>query len=280
MKKRWFRIGLQAFFFLLVALISVNHTLIETGHTGIPFLSAASLCAICPFGGVTTFIGFITYGTLAQQVRLSSTVMMGIIFLLSIVLGPVFCSYVCPLGSIQEWFGKVGKKLFKRRYNKLIPKKLDKILSYTRYVILIWVVVQTFRSMTLVFKPYDPFTTLFHIWTDEVAIGGLIILITTLLLSFVVERPWCKYACPYGGLLGLFNKISIFKIRRNVSSCISCGKCDDVCPMNIDIANKEVVTDIRCIRCMECVSEQACPVEKTLELKIGKYTKEVSNNET
>ena len=275
MKNRWLRRSLQVFFFLLIALISVNHTLIETGSTGISFLSSASLCALCPFGGVATFLGFITYGTLARQIHLSATVMMGIIFLLTIVLGPVFCSYVCPLGSIQEWFGKLGRKIFKKKYNRLIPKKLDKILGYTRYVILIWVVVQTFRSMTLIFKPYDPFTTLFHIWTDEVAIGGLIVLIVTLLLSLVIERPWCKYACPYGGLLGLFNKISIFKIRRNPSSCISCSKCDDICPMNIDIANKDVVTDIRCIRCMECVSELACPVDKTLELKAGKYPREV-----
>lgn len=135
-------------------------------------------------------------------------------------------------------------------------------------------IIQTSRSLALIFKPYDPFSALFHIWTDELAIGGFIVLIVTLLLSFVMERPWCKYACPYGGLLGLFNKISIFKIRRNPVSCISCDKCDDVCPMNIDIANKDVITDVRCIRCMECVSEQTCPVDKTLELKISKYTKE------
>ena len=275
MKRNWLRISLQVFFFLLVALISVNHTLIKAGNIGIPFLSSTSLCAICPFGGVATFLGFITGGTWVQQVRLSATVMMGIIFLLSIILGPVFCSYVCPLGSIQEWFGKLGKKIFKNKYNKLIPKKLDKLLGYTRYVILIWVVIQTYRSMTLIFKPYDPFSALFHIWTDELAIGGLVVLITTLTLSFVIERPWCKYACPYGGLLGLFNKISIFKIKRNSQSCINCNKCDDVCPMNIDIANKKIITDIRCIRCMECVSTQACPVDETIELKVGKHTKEV-----
>ena len=275
MKKRWIRISLQMFFFLLIALISVNHTLVESGGAGIPLLSSVSLCALCPFGGVTTFLGFITYGTLAQQIRLSSTVMMGIIFLLSIILGPVFCSYVCPLGSIQEWFGKLGKKIFKNKYNKLIPKKLDRVLGYLRYVILVWVVIQTFRSMALIFKPYDPFSALFHIWTDELAIGGLTILIITIMLSFIVERPWCKYACPYGGLLGLFNKVSIFKIRRNPSLCIDCNKCDNACPMNITVSDKEVITDTRCIRCLECTSTMICPVDKTLELKIGKYSKEV-----
>jgi polyferredoxin len=124
MKNKWPRFSLQVFFFLLVALISVNHTLVAAGNTAIPILSSASLCAICPFGGVATFLNFITYGTLAQQIHLSAIVMMGVIFLLSIILGPVFCAYVCPLGSIQEWFGKLGRKLFKKKYNNLILKNL------------------------------------------------------------------------------------------------------------------------------------------------------------
>lgn len=271
MKNRKLRIVLQIFFFLLVLLISINHSLVKAGRTSIPILGSASVHAICPFGGVETFISFITAGIMVRKVHESALVMMGVIFVLTLLLGPIFCSYVCPLGSIQEWFGKIGKKIFLNKYNTLVPKKLDKILGYVRYIILIWVIIQTFRSMILIFNPYDPFSALFHIWTDELAIGGLIVLIVTLLLSMIIERAWCKYACPYGGLLGLFNKISIFKIKRNPTSCISCGVCNKVCPMNIEISDKAVVTDTRCIRCMECVSGEACPVSNTLDMKVVRY---------
>lgn len=49
----WIRKLVQWFFFLLIAFIAVNHTLVESG-AGIPFLSSASLHALCPFGGVVT----------------------------------------------------------------------------------------------------------------------------------------------------------------------------------------------------------------------------------
>jgi polyferredoxin len=87
-----------------------------------------------------------------------------------------------------------------------------------------------------------------------------------LLLSLVVERPFCKYACPYGALLGIFNLFRIFKIRRNPSTCIDCKACDRTCPMNIPVSTGGAVRHHQCIACLKCTSEQACPVDKTVEL--------------
>jgi len=88
----------------------------------------------------------------------------------------------------------------------------------------------------------------------------------------VISRPWCKYACPYGAMLGLFNKIRLFKIRRNESTCAYCSKCDSSCPMNIDISKKEAITDVRCISCYECTSEINCPEKDTVNLSDKKGT--------
>ncbi len=57
------RITVQVFFFVLIALISVNHTLVESGAKGIPLLSSASLHSLCPFGGVVSVYLFIDTGT-------------------------------------------------------------------------------------------------------------------------------------------------------------------------------------------------------------------------
>ncbi len=62
----WIRKLVQWFFFLLIALISVNHTLAESG-AGISFLSNASLHAVCPFGGVETLYTFLASGLLVKK---------------------------------------------------------------------------------------------------------------------------------------------------------------------------------------------------------------------
>jgi len=87
-----------------------------------------------------------------------------------------------------------------------------------------------------------------------------------LVLSLIVERPFCKYACPYGAVLGVFNLFRIFKIRRRRSTCIDCKACDRSCPMNIPVSTSGAVRDHQCISCLKCTSEQVCPVENTVEL--------------
>jgi polyferredoxin len=260
---------IQIFFFLLVAMIAINHTLAESGRS-IPFLSNASLHAVCPFGGVVTIYQFVTTGTFVQKVHESSFILMIIAFFTAILFGPAFCGWICPLGSIQEWFGKFGRKIFKTRYNRFVPVALDRTLRYVRYAVLVWVLYMTAISGQLIFQEIDPYFALFNFWSSEVAIGGLIVLAATLLLSLFVERPWCKYACPYGAVLGITNLFRIFKIQRQPSTCINCGLCTKQCPMNIDVANKTLIKDHQCISCLECTSEAVCPVPETVTLKAGR----------
>ncbi len=262
------RTWIQIFFFGLIALISINHTLVENG-VGIPFLSTASLHALCPFGGVVSLYQYLTVGTFVQKIHESSFVLMGLVLFLGVLFGPVFCGWICPLGTIQEWIGKIGKKIFKQRYNHAIPYRIDRVLRYLRYAVLAWVVYMTAHTGVLVFSNIDPYYSLFNFWTGEAAIGGLIILGITLLGSLFVERPWCKYACPYGALLGLTNLIRIFSIRRKESTCIQCKLCTQHCPMNIQVDTSKTVRNHQCISCLECTSEASCPVPATVDLSLG-----------
>jgi polyferredoxin len=259
----WIRRVVQVFFFGLIALIAVNHTLVENG-IGIPFLSTASLHALCPFGGVVTIYQYATAGTFVQKIHESSFVLMVIGFLLAILFGPVFCGWVCPLGTVQEWVSGLGRKLFRRRFNHFVPAKLDNILRYLRYLVLAWVLYMTAATGTLIFAEYDPYFALFNFWSDEVALSGLAILGVSLGLSLFVERPWCKYACPYGAVLGLSNLFRVFSIRRSETTCKADGACSILCPMNIPVDSQTTVRDHQCISCLECTSEAICPVAKTV----------------
>lgn len=267
MKKINYRLISQIFFFLLIGIIVINKSLSETG-AGIPFLSTASLHALCPFGGVETLVSLFSFGVIVKKVHASSIVLMVIVFILALLLGAVFCGWICPLGSIQEWMSKLGRKIFKSKYNHFIPKSVDGILKYGRYVVLGYIIYGTTMSLKLIFEEWDPYYALYNFWTGEVGVASIIFLLSVLVASLFIERPWCRYLCPYGAVLGWFNKMSIFKIRRNKATCIGCKKCDYVCPMNIDISTKKAITDIKCIRCLKCTSENACPVEETLELRM------------
>ena len=264
-----YRLLLQIFFFVLIAVIAVNHTLDEMGKA-LPVLSSASLHALCPFGGVVSIYQFATAGTYVKKTHESSFILMGIGFLLALVLGPAFCGWVCPMGSIQEWLGKLGRRIWKKRYNRFIPSRIDRLLRYLRYALLAWVLYATIMTGALIFADIDPYFALFNFWSGEVALTAIIVLIAVLVLSLFVERPFCKYACPYGAVLGVFNFLRIFKIKRNAATCIDCKRCDRDCPMNIEVSKGEVVRNHQCISCMKCTSEQTCPVENTVAFTTGK----------
>ena len=264
----WIRRVVQWFFFVLIGLIVLNHSLVESG-SGIPFLASASLHGVCPFGGVETLYTYLASGLFVQKIHDSSLVLAAIVILMSILFGPVFCGWVCPLGTVQEWVSKIGKKLFKRRFNHFVPTKLDNVLRYMRYVVLIWVLYVTATSGSLIFEAYDPYFALFNFWSTEVAWSGLAILCVTLVLSVFVERPWCKYACPYGAVLGLTNLFRVFSIKRAESTCKADGACSIMCPMNIQVDMVKTVRNHQCISCLECTSEAICPVAKTVVFTSG-----------
>jgi len=256
------RTAVQIFFFLLIGVVAVT--------------SATSLHALCPFGGVVTLYHLLSFGTLVQKIHMSSVVLMVLVLILTILFGPVFCGWVCPLGSIQEWIGRLGKRLFRHRYNHFMPEKADRILGLFRYVVLIGVVYMTAATGYLLFANIDPYNALFKFWSEEVALPALIILAITLLAALFMQRPWCRYTCPYGALLGLFNKFRIFKIRRNPDTCIQCGNCDSTCPMGIKVSEQEKITDTRCVSCFECSSERHCPKAETVVM--GKIPQRSSND--
>ena len=109
---------------------------------------------------------------------------------------------------------------------------------------------------------------------SDLSTGSIVVIAVLVILSFVFTHFWCRYLCPYGGLLGLISMISPFKISRNIETCINCKKCTEACPANIAVHRSKRVHSDECMACLECV--ESCPVEHTLEFKSKWYDKSLS----
>ncbi len=229
---------------------------------------AAPIDAYCPFGAVEGFFTYITTGQYLQRIYTSSFVLMGIVFLLTLVFGRVFCSFLCPLGAIQEWIRALGRKIGIKKDLEL-PVWLDKYARYLKYIILAVIVYFSYKAGDLVFRAYDPFNALMHLGEEfDAKVAGYSILGILLVVSLFSKNIWCRYFCPFGAMLGIIRKISPFKIKRNESSCIGCGKCDKVCPAGLNISNVKEVNSADCISCLGCVKN--CPNSSLKATTFGK----------
>ncbi len=210
---------------------------------------------ICPMGGIATLTRLASQGLFIPKTGFANIILLSGVLTTTIVAGPVFCGWLCPLGSVQEWINTLARKVHIPQGS--ISKNLDRVLSSTKYLILALIVYMTAKSFNLVFIKADPYYALMHFYTGEVAPLALLVLFTTLLTSLFIQRPWCRWLCPLGAVLSFIGKFSILKIQRPSDVCIACGACSKACPVGLDPSAQDTVKSSSCIRCGLC--EPACP---------------------
>jgi len=241
-------------------------TILHQKMQGIP-----SIDALDPFGGLETLMKFLAGGDFVKKIEPGNIVLLGGIIALGVVLSRFFCGWFCAFGALQGIFGWFGKKLFGRRF--AVPAKLDRVLRFVKYPLLVVIIYLTWQTGVLIIRPYDPLAAYGHLSAGLIAVWaefavGLILLVATLVFSMLYERAFCKYLCPLGAVNAILGRIPLFRIKRVASSCISCSKCDSVCPMNIDVSHADAINSPECISCMECVT--SCPTKKnTLVTTLG-----------
>jgi len=232
-------------------------------------VSVVGVDALCPFGGIETLWALVMSATLIQRVAASSVILLVVTIVTALVFRRAFCGYVCPLGAIQEFAGKLGLKLFRGK-RPSVPAALDRPARFLKYAMLVFFAVWSWQAASLVLRPYDPWVAWMHLTSSELLAEfaiGLAVLVVSVIGSVVYDRFFCKYLCPMGAFLGAISRVSIFKVRRNADTCTDCKACDKVCPVNVNVSTVAVVDDAECINCNECVN--VCPVKETLSVSAG-----------
>ena len=250
------RLVTQMIMLVSVILAAFNHYLDSIGKS-ITWISESIFHYICPICGVTSIYQFVTSSSLfVVKVKSTLGLVIGAVIILSVLFGPIICGFFCPFGAIQDLCARVGRKIFKRKYNTFVPDTIHSKMKYLRYAALILTIALAVSGGVIILEKINPYHVFLSLFNGKFSFISIVVLILIIGFSLIVYRPWCKYLCPYGAYLGLFNKIKVFRIVRKESTCVGCRKCSRSCPMNIEVSEKDEVRDLHCISCFECVEEK------------------------
>lgn len=272
------------------------------GRLGIN-LGPAVPCFSCPYVtgcagqcylmGLQGYIGFGMKAAVASSLWLFTALGWMIVFIILVaVFGKLWCGWLCPFGLLQDWISALRRKLGVRE-RKFSPRT-DQRLGSIKYFLLGYLVtvpplvtagilppdfslpfcsICPGKSILPLFIGETRYLALDYTNSVTLALSATLLIVTgiTLVGMFFKERFFCVF-CPLLALIHLLKPLTGFRLVKNISSCIGCGNCRRVCPMDIEKVylektKKDVQTDA-CLNCFRCTEH--CPSEASLGVEFFK----------
>lgn len=224
-----------------------------------------------PIGALMALKLWITEGIFDPIHPAALVIFIGAI-LLAALLKKSFCGWICPVGTLSEAVWKAGRKIFGKNF--IIPKYIDYALRSIKYILMaffLYVIIIKMTPVQITEFLNTPYWKVSDIkllkFFTEMSLTTKITLGVLFGLSLLYKNFWCRYLCPYGGLLGLLSSVSPVKIRRNETKCIQCGLCTKNCPSLLLVDKKDAIHSPECTGCLTCVSH--CPARDALDAAIA-----------
>ena len=208
----------------------------------------------------------------------------GLIFivLITLIFGRVYCSFLCPLGTLQDLL-IAGS----RRVNHHSQHSFSQPLNGLRYTLLALTVLSLFIGSLFLVNLLDPYSLTGRIFTTFLQplliqtynlvifalkffniylypkqatfiplsilaiMAGFTLLIVYLALKH--GRLYCNAVCPVGTLLGLISRLSIFQFALNQKACSKCVQCENVCKAGCIDPQTASIDMSRCVVCFDCL---------------------------
>ena len=204
--------------------------------------------------------------------------------LLTLLLGRVYCSVICPLGVFQDIISWVSGKVKKNRF------RYSPALSWLRYGVLAVFVVALVAgvvSLAALIAPYSAYgriisnllTPLYQwgnnvlaLWAERVdsyafysvdvwmkGLSTFAVAVGTVIVLFILAwrggRTYCNTICPVGTVLGFLSRYSYFKPVIDTSKCNGCGLCARNCKSSCINPKAHEIDYSRCVACMDCLGK-------------------------
>ena len=185
---------------------------------------------ICAVGSVQN-VSLALFNT-GYSIPITALLFFIIPLLFALAYGRVFCAGVCPLGAIQELTGIRPVKL---------PKFVEILLASVPFIYLAIAILFSSTNSQFIICRYDPFVGIFRLDAPYTMIifGALL-----LLAGVFVNRPYCRFLCPYGVLLNIFSRFAGKHLTITPAECTNCRLCEEACPYNAIIpSNLEQKTE-------------------------------------
>ncbi len=234
------------------------------------------------FTGAMRWAHFLPKLQLVPALLALNLVAIAVVLVITLLLGRIYCSVVCPLGILQDIIFAIRRKLKRKRFTYSPPR------NWLRYTILVLYVVAGalgLQTVVILLDPYSAYGRIahtllqpayqwgnnlfataaerydsyafYHVDIAAVALPVLIAAVATLLivgiLAWLYGRAYCNNICPVGTLLGLLSRFSLLKLRLDSDQCISCMSCERTCKASaIDIKNQRIDYS-RCVVCGDCI---------------------------
>lgn len=206
------------------------------------------------------------------------------LILLTLILGRVYCSVICPLGVFQDIVSWIAGKRKKNRF------RYSPALTWLRYGVLavfIIALVAGAGSLVALLAPYSAYGRMasnllaplyqwgnnllaywaeridsyafysVDIWMKGIATFGIAAgtFIVLALLAWRNGRTYCNTICPVGTVLGFLSRYAYLKPVINTEKCNGCGLCARNCKASCINSKEHAIDYSRCVACMDCIGK-------------------------
>lgn len=207
-----------------------------------------------------------------------------LLIVLTLLLGRIYCSIICPLGIMQDAFGWIGKRFKRNRYSYSAPKSL---LRYIMLGVMILAFMLGIGWLVALLAPYSAYgriaqsfispiwqwiNNLLAIWSENhnnyyfysvdiwvrswitLSVAALTLVVLGI-LAYRNGRTYCNTICPVGTVLSFFSRFSILKPVIDTTKCNSCGLCARNCKSACIDSKNHRIDYSRCVTCFDCINK-------------------------
>jgi len=219
------------------------------------FFIAISALFLDPSGVLYQWFGWTAKAQFLPAILSLNLVVIILTVVVTLVLGRVYCSIICPLGVFQDIISNISGRR-KGKKNRFTFSKEVAWLRYAVWVLFFAAVIFGVQAFVALIEPYSAFgrivTSIKHPVLPTVIIAA-VTLIVVAVLAWKNGRTYCNTFCPVGTLLSFFSRCAMFRPVLDTEKCKDCKVCEKRCKAScIDVASHKVDYS-RCVACFNCI---------------------------